>query len=101
MLFIGVVGMDFFQFALTCVNLGSGESPSPIGRERVAGRSGEGQPSHNIQHVQRPAALGDGNIFQRFDALEFFADFGGRNDDRPKNISLAPPKRGEGQGAGI
>jgi hypothetical protein len=33
-------------------------------------------PQHDVQHVQRPATLGDGNAFQRFDATEFFADFG-------------------------
>jgi len=72
---MAVVGMQLLQFAGEDVNIGSRESPSPIGWERVADRPGEGQPSYNVQYVQRPAALGDGNVFQRFDAKELFADF--------------------------
>ncbi len=37
---------------------------------------------HGIENVQPPAALGDGNVFQRFDALEFFPHFLRRNDWR-------------------
>ena len=33
-----------------------------------------------VEHVQCPAALGDGNVFQRFDATELCADFGCRGN---------------------
>jgi hypothetical protein len=36
---------------------------------------------YNIEYVQGPAALGDGNIFQRFNAAELRAHFFRRNDD--------------------
>ena len=36
---------------------------------------------YNIQYVQRPAALGGGNVLQRFDALVLCAHFLRRNDD--------------------
>lgn len=54
---MAIIGMEFFQFALKCVTLGGGESPSPIGWERVTGRSGEGQSSHDVEGIQRPVAF--------------------------------------------
>ena len=39
-----------------------------------------GDTPHDIQHVQRPTALGDGNVFQQFDATELRADFGRRGN---------------------
>jgi len=64
---VAVVGMEFFQFAFKCVNLGGGKC---VGRDialrcpdAAARRPYLGNASHNIQHVQGPAALGDGNVF--------------------------------------
>ena len=57
--------------------------------------------SDAIEHVQCPAAFLDGKIFERFNLLELRADFGRRNDDRPKKRFPRPAKRGEGQGEGI
>jgi len=73
--------MKFFEFAGEGVGVGGGESPSPIGWERVAGRPGEGQSPDGVEYVQSPAALGDGYVFQRFDAPEFFPHFVWRNND--------------------
>ena len=61
------------------VGVGGGESPSPIGWERVAGRPGERQPPHDVQHVRRSAPNSDRHREQAlpgFDPLMFFADFG-------------------------
>jgi len=74
--------MELFQFAGEGVRVGGGEFPSRRRREEASSLPARGprlvtssptfhQPSHNIQHVERPAALGDGNILQRFDPLEF------------------------------
>jgi len=41
-----------FQLAGESVGIGGGESPSPIGWEKVAGRSVEGQLSRAAQHIQ-------------------------------------------------
>jgi hypothetical protein len=42
----------------------------------IGGRElGFAEATDGVEHVQRPAALGDGNVFQRFDATEPFADF--------------------------
>jgi len=74
----GVVGMEFSQFALKSMNIGGGEFSSRSRREEaltkwslVTGLRSDAtprqassptfhQPSHDVQHVQRPAALGDG-----------------------------------------
>ena len=83
---VAIVGVKLFQFAGEGVNVRGGEGvgrDASLRRPRTARASRPylAKPPHNVQHVQGPTALGDGNFFQRFDALEFFADFGGRNDD--------------------
>jgi hypothetical protein len=83
--------MELFQFALKRINVG--------GRKTIGGRSSTtphlvrnvwvsrssplriDQPPHDVQDVQRPAALGDGNVLQRLHALVLCADFLRRNDD--------------------
>jgi|GEM_PF-2649438 hypothetical protein len=45
------------------------------------------KPSYDIEHVQGPTALGDGNVFQWFNAAELCAHFFWRNDDRPRVTS--------------
>ena len=70
--------MEFSQFALKSMNIGGGEFSSRSRREEgltkwslVTGLRSDAtprqassptfhQPSHDVQHVQRPAALGDG-----------------------------------------
>ena len=54
---MSVVGMKLLQFTSEGINIGGGESPSPIGWERVAGRPGEGQSPHDVQYVECPDAL--------------------------------------------
>ena len=61
--FIGVVRMQLFKLPLEDISVCCGE----LGFLEAA---------DGVQHVQCPAALGDGNIFQRFDALESRTDFG-------------------------
>src|SRR5579862_52347 len=51
------------------------------------------QPPHDVQHVQRPAALSNGNVFQWFHPTELFADFGCRGDDGllvGRDVPIAP-----------
>ncbi len=98
--------MEFFQFAGEGVNLRGREFGCRSRREEalinfrfssqslVTGLRSDAtprqassptfhQPPHNVQHVERPAALGDGNLFNGqprklsgFDATELFAGFG-------------------------
>jgi len=65
----------------------------PVGkRRRVAALQGAGihYPMHNVQHVQGPAAVFDGDIFERLDPPEFFPDdrlrrhLGIGNDGNPR-----------------
>jgi hypothetical protein len=58
--------MKLFKFAGGGVGVGGGESPSPIGWERVAGRPGEEQPPHNVQHIQRPVPKAFGIDWRKF-----------------------------------
>jgi hypothetical protein len=80
-----VVGMELFQFALKSINVRGGEFvgrdgwPSRPFPDASARRPYLAKPTHNVQHVQRPAALGDGNVFQRLHALEFFPHFARRH----------------------
>ena len=62
-----IVGVQLFQLA--------GEGVGVGGRELGFAEAADG-----VEHVQRPAALGDGNVFQRFDATELRADFLHRRD---------------------
>ncbi|GEM_PF-1299156 len=77
---ISIIRMKPLQFTVVSINLVVGESPSPIGWERVAGRLGEGQPSHDVQHVECPAAFFGFDLAERFDATELRADFFRRGD---------------------
>jgi len=64
---ISIIWMKPLQFA--------GEGVGVGGRERRFAEAADG-----VEHVQRPAALGDGNFIQRFDATELRADFGCRGN---------------------
>ena len=64
---VTIVGVQLLQFA--------GEGVGVGGRELSFSESADG-----VEHVQRPAALGDGNFIQRFDATELRADFGCRGN---------------------
>ena len=78
------VGVKFFQFVdemgSACVSRAAyGVTPDAFGKcsqRDVANGDRDGRaPQHNIEHVQRPAALFHGNFLQRFDATESFVDF--------------------------
>jgi len=86
------VGMQFRQFTLEGVNVRSFKFSSRSRRKEawpvpgceprlVTSSPTFHEAADGVEHVQRPAALGDGNFFQRLDALEFFAHFLRRNDD--------------------
>lgn len=66
-LHVPVVGMQLLQFLGEGVGIGG----CKLGFAEAAG---------GVQYVQCPTALGYGNFFQRFDALESFADFGCRGN---------------------
>jgi hypothetical protein len=99
MLFIGVVRMQLGQLAgemgsARVSRAACGITPHALSeselkqvergsRRDAANSTPEARaPQHNIQHVQCPAALGDGNILQWFDALELFPHFFQRGNDR-------------------
>jgi hypothetical protein len=85
-----VVRMELFQFAREGVGVGGCEltrscplarssrtfafSQIPFAISQTAQVS-FAEAADDVQDIQRPAALGDGNVFQRFDAPELFADF--------------------------
>jgi len=84
-LHVSIVGMKFFKLALESIDVSGcecvGRDASPRRpRTARASRPYLRNTSHDVQHVQGPAALGDGYVFQRFDALESFADFGCRGN---------------------
>ncbi len=54
--------MQLFQFPLEDVGVGGCEF-------------GFAEAADGVQHIQRPPALGDGNILQRLHATELFSDF--------------------------
>ena len=64
---VTVVRMELLEFAFKGVNVRVGE--------------GDGQPSDDVEDVEGPAALGDRDFLEGFDAAEAFADFLGREDD--------------------
>jgi hypothetical protein len=88
--------MELFQFAgegvgvCRCETIGGRSSTTPHLPKVWVSQSStlRDKSSNNIQHVPRPAALGDGNIFQRFDALEFFPDLFRRDDDRVRSAGV-------------
>ena len=62
---VAIVGMQLLKFPLEDVGVRSRE----LGFTEAA---------DGVEHVQCPAALGDGNVLQRFDATELYPDFGCR-----------------------
>jgi hypothetical protein len=59
-----VVGMQFLQFAFVGVNVRIRKGRAGLSEHAALIRN----PPHNIQHVQRPAALGHGQVFELLDA---------------------------------
>lgn len=54
--------------------------------------------THDVEHVQRPAAFLDGEILERLDAFECVADFGRRGKDGfETSLSLILPFRSKGR----
>ena len=70
-----IIRMQLFQLA--------GKDVGVCGRERRFAEAADG-----VEHVQRPAALGDGNLRQRFDATELYVFItgcgGGRTCEIPQ-----------------
>jgi len=64
---ISIMRMQLPKFPLEDVGVRSGKLRFP-------------EAADDVQYVQRPAALGDGNVFQLFDALELFPHFRFGND---------------------
>ena len=117
---ISIIRMKLLQFTLKGINVG--------GRKTIGGRSsttphlvrnvwvsrssplrlvalkwsGDGnETTNNIQHIQRPAALSDGNIFQRFDATELFGDFGCRGNFTLRDDGNRPKSYGQEVNQGL
>jgi hypothetical protein len=82
---VPIIRVELFEFALESIDIGGGEG---VGRDialrcpdAAARRPYLVESPHGVQHVQRPTALRDGNVLQRFDALEFLPHLLRRNDD--------------------
>jgi hypothetical protein len=104
---VTVAGMQGFEFAFKGVNVLVGEFPAWVAQatglycpatrrtrrgdsgRQVADRDGRvarsthciAEPIDNVEHVQGPAAFGDGEFGEGFDFAEAVADFAGGGND--------------------
>jgi hypothetical protein len=63
--------MQGFQFGGVGVDFFVGEFVGwPRGLSRLTSAATVNEATHNVQHIQGPAALGDGKVGERFDILK-------------------------------